>query len=70
MMIYLPSTELYVLSIFKFQAGTQLLLPISDMHAKQHQQTLSVHAELSQAGATLSFWHKLERQDFVAQLFW
>ena len=33
-------------------------------YAKGHQQTLPVPTKLSQAGATPSFWHKLERQHF------
>ena len=39
-------------------------------YAKEHQQTLPVPIKLSLAGATPSFWHKLERQDYFAQLFW
>ena len=39
-------------------------------YAKGHRQTLPVPTELSQAGATPSFWHKFKRQDFFATLFW
>ena len=38
-------------------------------YAKGHQQTLPVPTELSQAGATPSFWYKLEGKDFFARLF-
>ena len=39
-------------------------------YAKEHQQTVPVPIKLSPAGTTPSFWHKLERQDYFAQLFW